>query len=110
MHRSLTLLASALLLVVLTVAASLALADDGGIRTVSGRVVSVDLKAATLVVRPETSSVQPPANVTLSFDGDTKIRKAGLKITLADIHPGDAITANFKTDGARSLALALLVE
>jgi len=109
MRRSITLLASALLLVVLTVAASLAIADDGGIRTVSGRVVSVDMKAATVVVRPEASSLQP-ANVTLSFDGDTKIRKAGLKITLADIHPGDAITANFKTDGARSLALALLVE
>ena len=100
-------LAAALLLVL---AATLVTAADGGIRTVSGRVVSVDVKAATLVVRPETSSLQQPADVTLSFDGDTKIRKAGLKITLADIHPGDIVTANFKADGARSLALALLVE
>ena len=87
-----------------------ALAQDGGIRTVSGRVVSVDVKAGTLTVRPETATVEPLTNVTLSFDDETKIRKSGLKIKLADIHPGDAITANFKTVAEKNTALAVLVE
>ena len=95
---------------VLAVAASLAPAQDTGIRTVSGRVVSVDAKASTLVVRPETATIEPLTNVTLSFDGDTKIRKAGLKIKLVDVHPGDLITANFKSAGQQNVALAVMVE
>jgi len=106
MRKNFNLLAAALLLA----AASIALAADGGIRTVSGTVASVDVKTATIVVRPETATVEPLANVTLSFDGETKVRKAGLKIKIEDIHPGDSITANFKLDGARNLALAVLVE
>lgn len=107
MRTNLVKLAASALLLVLV---SITLAADGGIRTVSGTVVSVDMKAAALVVRPETATVEPLVNVTLSFDDGTKIRKAGLKIKLADIHPGDAVTANFKTDGVRNLALAVLVE
>ena len=95
---------------VVAVAASIALGQDSGIRTVSGRVASVDVKASTLVVRPETATLEPLQNLTLAFDGETKIRKAGLKIKLADIRPGDVITANFKTFEERNVALAVMVE
>ena len=108
MHPRRNLLVSALLLILAASFASLA--QDGGIRTISGRVVTVDAKASTLVVRPETASVEPLTNVTLVFDDETKVRKSGLKIKLADIRPGDTITANFKTFETRNMALAVNVE
>jgi hypothetical protein len=97
-------------MLVIALCAAAALGQDSGIRTVSGRVASVDAKAGTLVVRPETASLEPLANVTLVFDERTKIRKSGLKIKLADIHPGDVITASFQPDPARNLALAVMIE
>jgi hypothetical protein len=104
--RSTKLLIGAMILAV----ASLTLAQDSGIRTISGRVLTVDAKASTLVVRPETAPIEPLTNLILAFDGDTKIRKAGLKIKLVDVHPGDVVTANFKTVGDQNLALAVMVE
>jgi hypothetical protein len=83
---------------------------DLEVQTVSGRVVSVDAKAGTLTVRPETAALEPTANVLLRIDDRTKLRKSGLRVALSDIRPGDTVTANFEMSPESNLAVAVLVE
>lgn len=83
---------------------------DAGVQTVSGRVVVVDARSASMSVRPETAALEPTTNVLLRIDGETKLMKSGLRIKLTDVRPGDSLTATFKMTTDANVALAVLIE
>ncbi len=87
-------------LVVLSAFASVApaLADSGDHGKVEGKIAAVDVAANTVTITPKKGG----ADVVLSVDASTKIKRNGKKVAIADLQVGDK--ANAKYNPASMLA------
>jgi len=97
-----------LVMMSLFVGVALAGAGEGKLSTLNGKVVSVDAKASTLMVKVESTPGQP-SDMSFSIGPDTKVFKDGEPISLSDIQEGSMVTISFKNDNGKSRAVAISV-
>src|SRR5262245_57738018 len=87
---------STLLALLLLVGAAAYAAADAPLASVSGRIVSVDAPAMTLVVKVDDKRAGPH-DVTFTLDGQSKIVKNGGAVPASDLAAGDAVTVTYRT-------------
>jgi len=86
----------------------LALAAQEGPKTmtVNGQLVSIDAKAATVVVKADAAS-GPARDLSFGVGPKTKILKDGNTVALADLKPGDKVSVEYESVSGKNMALAI---
>jgi hypothetical protein len=83
-------------------------AQEGGAKamTMTGRLVSVDVKSSTVVVKPEADAASG-RDVSFSVGAKTKILKDGKPVALTDLKAGDQLTIEYESVSGKNVALAI---
>src|SRR5262245_12506760 len=107
---------SILLAAGLLVSSAALAADENKLTTMSGTVVSTDAQANTVTLKAEGAGMAAgqgagqAENVTITVAPDTKIIKAGKKISLNEIAGGEKVTVNYKNVDGKKQAVSIGVE